>query len=131
MITEAEAKTKWCPLARTPIDAPDGLITGFIPANRSERGLPASCLCIGSACMAWRWIESHPASRLQYAYGSDGNHLQRGAAEPPRPPSIPESWEWQPGDPDALETTQPRWRETGAEALLRRQGYCGAFGRTA
>lgn len=50
MITEAEAKTKWCPMARAS-DWREPPLT----INRNERGSPdADCLCIASACMAWR-----------------------------------------------------------------------------
>ena len=43
-MTEDEAKTKWCPF--TKIAALEGT---------SDVGLPRAALCIGSACMAWRW----------------------------------------------------------------------------
>lgn len=52
LITEQEAKTKWCPAART---------AGTV-ANHSEvanRGLSDddmnACGCVGSACMWWCW----------------------------------------------------------------------------
>jgi hypothetical protein len=41
-MTEEEAKTKWCPFTRN---------GGEAGCNRV-----ASTECIGSACMAWRWI---------------------------------------------------------------------------
>jgi len=51
-MTEDEAKTKWCPFVRAagPADPASGY------------------LCIGSACMAWRWgaVECEPP------YGSGG-----------------------------------------------------------
>lgn len=43
-MTEAEAKTKWCPFA------PTGVFT-----DQSQR---QGCLCIASECMAWRWQQS-------------------------------------------------------------------------
>lgn len=50
MLTEDEAKTKWCPMVRHDMDG------GF---NRfhSDGTAPASATCIGSACMMWRWNE--------------------------------------------------------------------------
>jgi hypothetical protein len=57
MLTEEEAKTKWCPLAR--VSNPAGTAQ---PANRVMHdgavlaGLSAFN-CIGSVCMAWRWDE--------------------------------------------------------------------------
>lgn len=62
-MTEEEAKTKWCPFARFVIDAQ----TVFPTGNRfdgqggtSRTAVEASeqCHCIGSACMAWRWLPS-------------------------------------------------------------------------
>ena len=57
-MTEAEAKTKWCPMVRaTYFDQAVGLWTG--PANAQSMGKVGDLLyggkCIGSACMMWRW----------------------------------------------------------------------------
>jgi hypothetical protein len=60
MLTEDEAKAKWCPFVR--IDAyPRGLGVGAAPAvNRAHEmngdftTVEPKCRCIGSACMAWR-----------------------------------------------------------------------------
>lgn len=55
-MTEEEAKTKWCPFARTKtlkFSSEDG---GVAAANRDFDGLPIDQLhsCMASACMAWR-----------------------------------------------------------------------------
>lgn len=51
-MTEAEAKTKWCPMAVT---WPHYKTR---PINREAQGfVPNECLCVGSACMMWRWFE--------------------------------------------------------------------------
>jgi hypothetical protein len=50
LLTEAHAKTKWCPHARTYVSA-DILVS----ANRRGTGPDPECLCLASACMAWRW----------------------------------------------------------------------------
>lgn len=72
-MTEDEAKTKWCPFARGSLcreeslgDTTVGVVIGGTGYNRglvvSDDGktlgltTPASCFCIASACMAWRWI---------------------------------------------------------------------------
>jgi len=61
MLTEEEAKTKWCPMARvvtydalaSEFDA--GTPVGMCAANRSIGKISADAKCIGSACMAWQW----------------------------------------------------------------------------
>lgn len=51
-MTEKEAKTKWCPFARS-------LDDGVNVANREwVNGRPiAECMCLASNCMAWRWSD--------------------------------------------------------------------------
>jgi hypothetical protein len=59
MMTEEEAKGKWCPhvrVARLETLGRNDFIVGG--TNRDALGrvaMPASCLCLASACMAWRW----------------------------------------------------------------------------
>ncbi len=63
MHTEDEAKTKWCPFARTlgtlsgprQPGEPDNVIA-FGPENRGYQmgGALHNCMCIATACMAWR-----------------------------------------------------------------------------
>lgn len=58
ILTEDEAKTKWCPDAR-------GCVSSGHVVNRRQylvwedgekrAPVPDSTLCLGSACMAWRW----------------------------------------------------------------------------
>lgn len=50
-MTEAEAKTKWCPFTRTPAS-----VLGRNDASLERN--TASAKCIASACMAWRWIDT-------------------------------------------------------------------------
>jgi hypothetical protein len=51
-VTEEEAKTKWCPQARAQIERTESAPVG----NRDRGSRPdIDCLCIGSACMWWRW----------------------------------------------------------------------------
>lgn len=66
MMTEDEAKTKWCPFARVNTTAEDsvtGRVTGINGGgNRMLTGTgfhdnPAQARCLGSTCMAWRWLE--------------------------------------------------------------------------
>lgn len=64
MMTEQEAATRWCPFARvarvetTNQGASASVVVGGV--NRDALGKSsnpiASCRCIASACMAWRWL---------------------------------------------------------------------------
>lgn len=60
MLTEAEAKTKWCPMVRVAVterdgsDAPPVVFNRTAIRNTSEYGTPHAAMCIGSACMMWR-----------------------------------------------------------------------------
>lgn len=46
-MTEEEAKTKWCPFTRAAdLEGNRGLVSGHEHPQT---------MCIGSACMAWRW----------------------------------------------------------------------------
>lgn len=58
-MTEEEAKTKWCPFVRhayTPMQFetnPTAIsINRCVEKDKQAEG----CSCIGSQCMAWRWI---------------------------------------------------------------------------
>jgi len=61
MLTEEEAKKKWCPESRAaPILMPDVTISCITNRDVSlavDPGLqyPATQNCIASECMAWRW----------------------------------------------------------------------------
>jgi len=61
-VTEEEAKTKWCPFARTlgTLSVPVHGIETVVAHGSHNRGFAmdgplTKCLCIASACMAWRW----------------------------------------------------------------------------
>lgn len=47
-MTEADAKTKWCPFVRVQLLQPDGFENQ--PVNRETRDIN----CIAAQCMAWR-----------------------------------------------------------------------------
>lgn len=60
-MTEEEAKTKWCPYARVVMgDAEEPAIGPFNRDHWINDDNLASTIhrstCIGSACMAWRWV---------------------------------------------------------------------------
>lgn len=56
-MTEDEAKKKWCPFARvgSSVSGLGSLNRDASPSDDSINGLPRRALCLGSACMAWRW----------------------------------------------------------------------------
>lgn len=57
MLTEEEAKTRWCPFARAvaPVVDTSANVIGGTPANRGSGGAPdPDCRCLASGCMAWR-----------------------------------------------------------------------------
>lgn len=58
-MTEAEAKTKWCPNVRIAVHAGHG---GAACNRHPEGSVKEDTLCIASACMFWRWdVDSSPA----------------------------------------------------------------------
>lgn len=56
VITEAKAKTKWCPFSRKAVtlDTPAGRSLAVASANRDKNDNIITA-CMASACMAWRW----------------------------------------------------------------------------
>jgi hypothetical protein len=65
MMTEDEAKTKWCPMVRL---APLGPGESYKKStNRMGKGDPDSC-CIASDCMAWRCIDREGWRRPDRGY---------------------------------------------------------------
>ena len=57
-MTEDEAKTKWCPQYQVNggTDADDNRSTRFNPETKTYGPSLENPKCIGSACMAFRWI---------------------------------------------------------------------------
>lgn len=58
MMTEDEAKTKWCPFARftSASNSPSSnRWRKSLPEDEPYALNPVPCRCIGHACMAWRW----------------------------------------------------------------------------
>ncbi len=53
MYTEDEAKTKWCPFTRITTSGEEWHTNRGSHTDVHERNFDR---CIGSACMAWRWL---------------------------------------------------------------------------
>src|SRR5262245_40065406 len=98
MITEAEAKTKWCPLARLFVQSEiktGGSITQIVTAS-ANAGLPTGNdgddirpHCIGSACMAWREVKERTSTGCENDarppgpdWELDGNEIRGPAGSP-------------------------------------------------
>lgn len=74
---ESEAKTKWCPFVRVLEDEGAAF-------NRDWDGaLLKSCLCVGSACMAWRWWWGRAESTPRIKVGDGQDEGYRGLAGKP------------------------------------------------
>lgn len=96
-MTEDEAKTKWCPMARDTVE-------GMGSFNRKGTGKAVeTTLCLGSACMAWRWAEGRGAGPVEETTESP-------------PPKRGEGMRWYAGGP-------------GRFGLFPRLGYCGLVGK--
>lgn len=111
-MTEDEAKTKWCPYGRSPTTDDKGLIALGAPVTnrRTDGRIDAGSLCLGSACMAWRWI---------------GFEFERcGTIETkqinPASEGLGDGWEWSEGQAGDWAWFRP---------LLARPGCCGLAGK--
>lgn len=61
LVTESQAKTKWCPMVRYTVSDVIGDATP--PRNRwvssDDKNLnPSASCCIGRECMMWQWAEA-------------------------------------------------------------------------
>lgn len=81
ILTEEEAKTKWCPETRVHVVPDMGGVYVNKPLSESNTygyATEKSVMCIGSACMAWRWKLAREAAnpirteRSDYAHGYCG-----------------------------------------------------------
>lgn len=57
IVTEEEAKTKWCPetLIGGGASADTSQANRWVQSNADGGSVVAGASCIGSACMMWRW----------------------------------------------------------------------------
>ncbi len=57
LLTETEARDRWCPHARVIYGGPTFNRLGELSTANPTELNPEICRCIASACMAWRWGE--------------------------------------------------------------------------
>lgn len=109
IVSEKDAKTKWCPQARVASpwnrDVPINRVAAIY--NNEQDHPPGGTKCLGSGCMLWRWLQ--PA--LQ--------EMRRNPVE---------GWEHVVADPDDPEVGD-YWLQPLEEAQARRLGYCGLAGK--
>lgn len=95
-MTEEEAKTKWCPMARESgaessvfWNKPLAWLNRYLGMSEDDARDKAH-LCIGSACMAWRWTAFSQYSVYPYASRALAEEHIEGIKEfdPPELPQI-------------------------------------------
>ena len=88
-LTEEEAKTKWCPFAMATtadIGKKDisPIVSNRIHIFNAPKGFPSNpahdgAMCIGSACMAWRWVPQIGVQHdLRSPHGTPGQQYISG-----------------------------------------------------
>ena len=112
MLTEAEAREKWCPMVRYVSGDDDA------PANRwSGVNNPSPCRCIASQCMAWRFVEEHEDRRIPRT-SPEADTINQGCV------TIDGQLYYVDQSRSDLETLFVMSIE-----LTAKRGYCGAFGK--
>lgn len=134
MLTEKEARERWCPFSR--LVAMDGDIThagaptGYNRPDSKTLGIPSSANCIGSLCMAWRW--SQMEEDVRYFRSTAGIRCEGGdddetpLIEPARPADVEDWMFWNGGEYEHLRIG---WHESDDHFRARSRGYCGLAGR--
>ncbi|MCM8736631.1 hypothetical protein M5E06_21115 [Azospirillum sp. A1-3] len=147
LMTEEQARTKWCPHARVT----DGSCSDESGGN--NRWLDAkgeeNCRCIASDCMAWRFVDAEPIYARRYV--SDDRFVTRYEEASKLPDEQADavldaldaerkafSDSWKPEAPEpGMEFVGISFADEGPAEVIAtfrwlvrdRRGYCGAFGR--
>ena len=107
-MTEDEATNRWCPFARSRLiewrKASDETSNQIYCGPRGHEA--PTTLCLGSACMAWRW---HPAKQTAAYLAAVQERMQKQAK------------------PNFNTATQEVYAERANE-FARTEGYCGIAG---
>jgi hypothetical protein len=90
MMTEEEARGKWCPASRySAHDEPSSnRWKQSLPLDEPHATNPVPCRCIASACMWWRWVQGEPDPTDDDPFRAETRRLPPslgycGAAGPP------------------------------------------------
>lgn len=146
-LTEKDAGTKWCPFARAGVYAGNGAVavnrhvSDDLGADR-DRASYDQTRCIGSACMAWRWVDKAPQRPepkvVDFSFGTGDIAFADALAmpAPERPADVPAEFVWQPlSGSDWEDADGGFWIEPDAIvderyqlACDKRQGRCGLAG---
>jgi hypothetical protein len=65
LVTEEEAKKKWCPMVSFHVGFKSNVFDNKPGGSPAHNG---SCFCIASDCMKWRWRESIWAGKETLGY---------------------------------------------------------------
>ena len=101
MLTEKEARTKWCPHARL------GDEDGATFNRRWDNKVHEATVCLASDCAMWRW---------------------RYIPKPRSSKTKVEGWDYLDGDESGEGVEM--WIEPEESLQARRRGYCGLAGKT-
>jgi len=126
LVTEAEARKKWCPMVRiarreSPEPYSNSLVQIVVAGcNTDALGgtrVPASCRCIASDCMMWVTAGEAPVYRTLVCAEDAAE------TEPARPDHVPPSWTFVPASED--DNGIAHWIEPDNDYNARRLGRCG------
>jgi len=103
-MTEQEARTKWCPMARVSTYSVGNPAESA--ANRTDEGTPyPASRCIASDCMMWRW----DGDEKEYTFTKQWE----------------DGWEYEPYRSEVTLQLNDRW----ARSNHSRKGHCGLGGK--
>jgi hypothetical protein len=113
MHTESEAREKWCPWSRSiALRYPSGAPLAASVNRRDDGVTSGECLCIASACMAWRWLPPATNAKVE-ARRKDSTD-----------PWV--AWSWDPRNHPSATTTHEKYEFR--DITTERRGYCGNAG---
>lgn len=117
LLTEEEAKAKWCPFVRYSNSTEDNNSANRWGTDQGDDENPESCRCIASACMSWRW---EPRDELTIPEGAPiPDQYQPYATIRATCRGVETVWK----------SCRLRLRDADGKELLPMRGYCGRAGK--